>query len=142
MWIQKIKFSIESNDSIEWKIWSRILIHPRGVEGAHDFLGNSANTDLICQAKGGPGQAPVSTHTLETNEWKIEEQFKSLFLAFNFRVNFKVDFMADFRVDFRVDFRIDFRIKFRINFRVNFGVNFRCDFKGDFLVNSIDNSSL
>ena len=30
---------------------------PHGVEGAHDFLGNSANTDSICQAKGEPGQA-------------------------------------------------------------------------------------
>ena len=42
--------------------WSRLLIHPRGVEGAHDFLGNSANTDLIRQAKG------VLTPTLETNK--------------------------------------------------------------------------
>ena len=41
---------------------------PRGVEGAHDFLGNSANTDLICQAKGERGQAPVPTPTLETNK--------------------------------------------------------------------------
>ena len=40
----------------------------RGVEGAHDFLGNSANTDLICQAKGEPGQAPVPTPTLKTNK--------------------------------------------------------------------------
>ena len=38
---------------------------PRGVEGAHDFLGNSANTDLICQAKGERGQAPVPTPTLQ-----------------------------------------------------------------------------
>ena len=35
-------------------------------EGAHDFLGNSANTDLIRQAKGEPGQAPVPNPTLET----------------------------------------------------------------------------
>ena len=48
--------------------WSRLLIHPRGVEGAHGFLGNSANTDLIRQAKGEPGQAPVPTPTLETNK--------------------------------------------------------------------------
>ena len=40
----------------------------RGVEGAHDFLGNSANTDSIHQEKGEPGQAPVPTPTLETNK--------------------------------------------------------------------------
>ena len=51
--------------------WSRLLIHPRGVEGAHDFLGNSANTDLIRQAKGEPGQAPVPTPTLETNKQEL-----------------------------------------------------------------------
>ena len=44
---------------------STLLIHPCGSEGAHDFLGNSANTDLIRQAKGEPGQAPVPTPTLE-----------------------------------------------------------------------------
>ena len=38
------------------------------MEGAHDFLGNSANTDLIRQAKGELGQAPVPTPTLETNK--------------------------------------------------------------------------
>ena len=48
--------------------WSRLLIHPHSVEGAHDSLGNSANTDLICQAKGEPGQNPVPTPTLETNK--------------------------------------------------------------------------
>ena len=53
--------------------WSRLLIHPRGVEGAHDFFGNSANTDLIRQAKGEPGQAPVPTPTLETNKNVISE---------------------------------------------------------------------
>ena len=52
----------------KWKEWSRLLVHPRGVEGAHDFLGNSANSDLIRQAKGEPGQAPVPTPTLETNK--------------------------------------------------------------------------
>ena len=50
------------------RFWSRLLIHPWGVEGAHNFFGNSANTDLICQAKGEPGQAPVPTPTLETNK--------------------------------------------------------------------------
>ena len=35
---------------------------------AHDFLGNSANTDSIRQAKGELGQAPVPTPTLETNK--------------------------------------------------------------------------
>ena len=53
-------------------IGSRLLIHPRGVEGAHDFFGNSANTDLICQAKGKPRQAPVPTRTLETNNVQIQ----------------------------------------------------------------------
>ena len=48
--------------------WSRLLIHPHGVERAHDFLGNSANTDLIHQAKEEPGQALVPTPTLETNK--------------------------------------------------------------------------
>ena len=43
-----------------------LLIHPRGVKGAHDFFGNSANTDLIRQAKGKPGHALVPTSTLET----------------------------------------------------------------------------
>ena len=45
------------------------------MEGAYDFLGNSANTDLICQAKGEPGQALVLTPTLEktkqTNKLKF-----------------------------------------------------------------------
>jgi hypothetical protein len=40
------------------------------VEGAHGFLGNSPNTNLICQAKGESGQALVTTPTLETNEQK------------------------------------------------------------------------
>ena len=52
-------------------LWSRLLIHPQGVEGAHNFLGNSANTDSIRQAKGEPGQAPVPTPTLETNKQTI-----------------------------------------------------------------------
>ena len=50
--------------------WSRLLIHPRGVEGAHNFLGNSANTDSICQEKGELGQAQVPTPTLETKKQK------------------------------------------------------------------------
>ena len=33
-----------------------------------NFFGNSANTDLIRQAKGEAGQAPVPTPTLETNK--------------------------------------------------------------------------
>ena len=41
------------------------------------FLGNSANTDSIRQAKGEPGQAPVPTPTLETN--KKECNFKKDF---------------------------------------------------------------
>ena len=41
---------------------------PTGVEGAHDFSGNSANTDSIRQAKGEPGQPLVPTPTLETNK--------------------------------------------------------------------------
>ena len=49
-------------------LWSRLLIHPRGVEGAHDFLGNSENTNSIRQAQGEPGQALVPTLTLETNK--------------------------------------------------------------------------
>ena len=60
----------------KWKEWSRLLVHPRGVEGTHDFLGNSANSDLIRQAKGEPGQAPVPTPTLET---KLKETEKSKF---------------------------------------------------------------
>ena len=42
-------------------------MQPCGVEGAHDFLGNSANMDLIRLAKGELGQALVPTPTLETN---------------------------------------------------------------------------
>jgi hypothetical protein len=38
------------------------------VEEAHDFFGKSANTDLIRQAKGELGKAPVPTPTLETNK--------------------------------------------------------------------------
>jgi hypothetical protein len=34
------------------------IIHPGGVEGAHDFLGNSANMNSIHQAKEKPGQKP------------------------------------------------------------------------------------
>jgi len=60
----------------KWKEWSRLLVHPRGVEGAHYFLGNSENSDLIRQAKGEPGQAPVPTPTLET---KLKETEKSKF---------------------------------------------------------------
>ena len=55
-------------DSKTTQLWSRLLIHPRGVEGAHDFLENSANMDLILQAKGEPGQAQVPTPTIETNK--------------------------------------------------------------------------
>ena len=47
---------------------SRLLIHPCGVEGAQDFLGNSASTDLIGQGKGELEQAPEPTPTLETNK--------------------------------------------------------------------------
>ena len=43
------------------------LKHPHGVEGAHDFLGKSANTS-IRQSKGEVGQALVPTPTLETNK--------------------------------------------------------------------------
>ena len=53
---------------------SKLLIRPRGVEGAHDVLGNSANTDLICQATGEPGQATVPTPTLETNKHQMRLQ--------------------------------------------------------------------
>ena len=63
----KLMFSLQPNHRAD-SGWSRLLIHPHGVEGAHDFLGNSANTDLICQAKGERGQAPVPTPTLETNK--------------------------------------------------------------------------
>ena len=41
------------------------------MEGAYDFLGNSANRDSICQAKGEPGQAPVPTPTLEKKQSHI-----------------------------------------------------------------------
>ena len=57
------------------RIWSRLLIHPRGVEGAQNFLENSANTNLIRQAKGRPGQAPVPTRLLplkQTNELNLK----------------------------------------------------------------------
>ena len=50
--------------------WSRLLIHPHGVEGAHDFLENSAITDLIGQAKGEPGQALAQTYLqLPLRQW-------------------------------------------------------------------------
>ena len=62
-------FLTRYSTTIVYKIlWSRLLIHPRGVEGAHDFLRNSANTDLIRQAKGEPRQALVPPPTLETNK--------------------------------------------------------------------------
>ena len=53
--------------SILISTWGRIPVNACSVDGAHDFLGNSANTDLIRQAKGELGQAPVPTPTLETN---------------------------------------------------------------------------
>ena len=60
-----------------------LLIHPRGVKGAHDFLGNSANTDSIRQAKGEPGQAPIPTPTLETNKQEFNSlEFFAPFLFF------------------------------------------------------------
>ena len=49
-------------------IWSRLLIHSRCMEGAHDLLGNTVNTDSIHQAKREPGQAQVPTSILETNK--------------------------------------------------------------------------
>ena len=49
--------------------WSRLFIHPHGVEGAHNFLGNSANTDLIRQAKGVCTSVP--TPTLETKQTSL-----------------------------------------------------------------------
>ena len=64
-------FSLQPNHRAD-SGWSRLLIHTRGVEGAHNYLGNSANTDLICQAKGEPGQAPVPIPTRETNK-QIQE---------------------------------------------------------------------
>ena len=47
---------------------SRPPINPCGVEGTHNFLGNSENTDSIRHAKGELGLAPVLTPTLETNK--------------------------------------------------------------------------
>ena len=47
---------------------------PHGVEGAHDFLGNSANTDSICQAKGEPGKPRYPLLPLkQTNKQKLME---------------------------------------------------------------------
>ena len=53
---------------------------PPGCGGPHDFLGNSANTVLIRQAKGEQGQAPVPTSTLETNKpfWTINVRHNQL----------------------------------------------------------------
>ena len=64
-------FSLQPNHRAD-SGWSRLLIHTRGVEGAHNYLGNSANTDLICQSKGELGQAPVPIPTRETNK-QIQE---------------------------------------------------------------------
>ena len=55
--------------------WSRFLIHPCVVEGAHNFLGNSASTDLIRQTKRELGQVLVLTPTLETIRIKMQMQF-------------------------------------------------------------------
>ena len=44
--------------SYDFDNMSRLLIHPCGVEGAHDFFGNSANTDSIRQATGIPKPNP------------------------------------------------------------------------------------
>ena len=38
---------LKSSLLITIRVWSRLLMHPRGVEGAHDLLANSANTNLI-----------------------------------------------------------------------------------------------
>ena len=41
---------------------------PPWCGGSSQLFGDFANTDLICQAKGKPGQAPVPTPTLEINK--------------------------------------------------------------------------
>ena len=46
----------------QFYIGSRLLVHPCGVDGAHDFLENSGN--LNRQAKGELGQALVPTPTI------------------------------------------------------------------------------
>ena len=65
-------FSLQPNHRAD-SGWSRLLIHTRGVEGAHNYLGNSANTDLICQAKGEPGQAPEPLLPLKQKNKQYEE---------------------------------------------------------------------
>ena len=57
------------------------------MEGAHDFLEKSANTDLIHQAKGEQGQDPVPTSIIETNKsdkenWLWENNFLVLGLIY------------------------------------------------------------
>ena len=65
---------------------SRLLIHPSGVEGTHNFLRNYANTDLIFQAKGGTRASP-GTHfypwNTQTNSYpgrnvSIKPNFKGI----------------------------------------------------------------
>ena len=73
-------------------------------EGAHDFLGNSANTDLIRQAKGErePGQAPEPTPTLETNKQCLDHviltgrQMKNLVSNFEYLLLFRYLTTAEF----------------------------------------------
>ena len=54
------------------------------MEGALDFSGNSANADLVRQAKGDPEQAPVPTPTLETNKHENLESRGKIITVTNF----------------------------------------------------------
>ena len=59
----------------------RLLIHPCGVEGAHDFLGNSVNMDSKRQANGELGQASVPTPTLETNKANFDLKLNGIYYS-------------------------------------------------------------
>jgi hypothetical protein len=98
MWLSTLTNLLQYNNTV----WSRLLIHPRGVEGAHDFLGNSANKDSIRHAKREPGQAPVPTPTLETNKHNNTLELflvLTLFLTLLFRRCFFDAVIDTFRIE-------------------------------------------
>ena len=63
---------------------ARLLIHPCGVEGAHDFLGNSANTDSKRQQRGNCGTPRYPLLPMKQTKliliWKLNGIYYSVFL--------------------------------------------------------------
>ena len=51
-------------------IWSRLLIHPRGVEGAHEFFWELCKYRFDSSGKGGSGASP-GTHSYPWNKQRV-----------------------------------------------------------------------